>query len=435
MKFSLRDADGKTWFARRGSALREVFFNAETLIVLAVIVLWTAEFRAIQEQVPALGAFQFAVHRLLTSLNPIPRRVQFVVPVEVDDASFYGPPVNGSTPTNRRFLGDVIQQAANGGAAVIGLDFALRSPAWKAGDLAIRADDDRYLLDTVASVVARGTPVVLTTGFVESGPATWTREPNIFNDYPPQPDVIDLGPLPKGARLGFINLPVDRRQIPLRVTAIEPDRVTRKQYLSFALSLVDAFEEAKHSAARVKDQPPISDMEDNEFIYGYFFPAAKFEPKISAGELARSGPPSKDQFRDKIVIIGGAWNTAAVGRGPRVDTHSSPVGDMLGMYLHANYAEALLQHAFARPVPEWLSISLEIVVWISLYWAFHRAPATRRVALVLISALPLFFAYILLNRWAIYLDAAIPSTGFFIHLLGKHYFGLRESAEHTHDKA
>jgi CHASE2 domain-containing sensor protein len=424
-----RKAAGESWFARQKTALRRVFLHPETLVVLAAIILWTVEFRRIEEQLPILGGIQLGIHRLLTSLNPIPRHVQFVLPVEVDDATFYNAPLNGGTPTNRRFLADVIRQAAAGGAAVIGLDFALRSPAWQAGDLAARADDDRWLADTVAKVISGGTPVVMTTGFVISGPKSWVREPTIFNDYPPQPELVELGPPPKGVRVGFINLPLDVRQIPLRVVAIEPDRISKKEFLSFALQLVDAFEEVRHATKRSKDQPPISQMEENEFVYGYFFPESKFETKVSAGTLVRSGPQSPQQFRDRIVIIGGTWNNSAVGRGPRVDTHPSPVGDMPGLYLHADYVEALLQHAFARPVPEWLSISLEMVLWVLLYWAFHMTPVKQRLALLLILALPMFVAYILLTHWAIYLDAVIPATGFFIHLLGKHYFGLRERAE------
>jgi CHASE2 domain-containing sensor protein len=59
--------------------------------------------------------------------------------------------------------------------------------------------------------------------------------------------------------------------------------------------------------------------------------------------------------------MGGSWHQFAYKRGPRVDAHPSPVGEILGVFLHANYVEALLDSKTNRPLNKAVAVALEIL--------------------------------------------------------------------------
>ncbi len=70
------------------------------------------------------------------------------------------------------------------------------------------------------------------------------------------------------------------------------------------------------------------------------------------------------RFKDKIVIIGNS--------NPNVgDVHSTPVGNMPGMFIHGNSVNTLLQGLQPGRAPWWVSILMNIFIIIPAAYLFH----------------------------------------------------------------
>ena len=183
------------------------------LVFLVVPVVCTQSFLENEgfwrQNFPPLIRTQLWWHQFVS--RPIPLasvrrpRTKWVAVAEVDDTAFWNPPLSGIQPTNRRFIADVARNAADAGAALVAIDFKLKSPNNKIGDDPVRADDNRYLFASLAEIVKGGTPVVLGCGFVRDADGGWKEEPNVVEDRS----------LPQLEGFGYINLPEDPRQLPL----------------------------------------------------------------------------------------------------------------------------------------------------------------------------------------------------------------------------
>lgn len=68
----------------------------------------------------------------------------------------------------------------------------------------------------------------------------------------------------------------------------------------------------------------------------------------------------------KIVIVGGAWHQFGISQGPKYDSHPTPVGDVYGAFVHANYVEALLDSRTYRPMRQPVATGIEIAFSIIL---------------------------------------------------------------------
>src|SRR5713226_8565652 len=113
-------------------------------------------------------------------------------------------------------------------------------------------------------------------------------------------------------------------------------------------------------------------MDEEKFVYGRFLKVSEFQ-KLSAPDLLGGLASSKNCCRDRIVLIGGAWHQYGMNRGPLVDTHHSPVGEISGLYLHANYIEALLDEKYKHEVPHWFAVLIALVLSLMIYIGFDLA--------------------------------------------------------------
>jgi len=271
--------------------------------------------------------------------------------VEVDDASFYSAPVSGTSPTSRRYLGDLVRNACHGGASVVALDFQLKSPSASPGDDPARSGDNQYLLDAIREAKTSGTPVVLACGFVREGKKEWKLEPNIF------PDTA----LPAGAGIGYINLPIDRREILLEEKAWDWDGKAMRLFQSYAIATVSAYETAAGLHPKTLEEESIKrGIRGGGFVYGGFLDDSRFT-KVSALRLWKKEKNALDLCKGKIVLIGGTWHQWGAYRGPLIESFDSPAGKVPGIYLHANYVEDLLVGRYAPGVPLFVDVVFDLV--------------------------------------------------------------------------
>src|SRR5581483_5824630 len=217
---------------------------------------------------------------------------------------------------------------------------------------------------------------------------------------------------PTCARIGNINTPLDPREAPLVTPTVDSER----QSQSLALAAVSAYEDAILREPRTENKKDIkSAIKHREFVFASFIPESGFQ-KISLEKLAHGVKSALEQCRGRIVIIGGKWR-ADSGRGAKEDAYDTPVGEMQGMYLHANYIEALLDDRYQREVPLGFALAFDLVAGAWLYIRFHNAKTTsERTGVIIIPGFLLLASYVLFTNLNWYLDFVLPLGACFAHL-------------------
>jgi CHASE2 domain-containing sensor protein len=394
-------------------------FSVRAGLVIGMIVIWASLWEELQSQMPFLEAGQLKYHEWLSELNPRKSRVHWATVVEIDDESFWNEPFNGQQPTNRRALADLALTIAKAGATVIAFDIQMRSHLAEPGDSQARREDNDYLLKAIGQITRQGVAVVLTRGLDCNEEGECKEEPNVFKDEE----------LPAGASLGHINLPYDRRYIPLRMRGESWDGTSTKYFDSFAQQIVAAYETTANVKRKTTENRFIQEaIRRDDFVYAGFIPESEFD-RISAGELLKGSVSDAEKCRHRIVIIGGTWHQRA-GRGPLIESFKSPVGTIPGVYLHANYVEALNDDRFGIAAPRWAAILLDLLAAVLVYLAFLRAKRTATKIAVLFMAIVFLSApYVFATNFGMYIDFVAVLSLCLVHLAIEHYFELRAHAK------
>ncbi|HUO06305.1 MAG TPA: CHASE2 domain-containing protein [Candidatus Binataceae bacterium] len=378
-------------------------------VILVLVAAWNIFFERWKEYLPFLIDFQLKSYQLMSHLSPRRPRVKWVALVEVDDETFWKPPFSGIQPTNRRALGDLVRKAAAGGATVIALDFQLYSTSDKPGDDPIRADDNQYLLESIRQAVNAGTRVVLTQGFIQTEDGRWKEEPGIF----------ERGALPEGVTFGYINLPTDKREIPLSKTIAPSGGGEPARADSFALQIVDQYEQSINMREKTRSESRIAAaIRDETFVCGSFVVPGSFV-RISARDLLNVGPAA-ELCNGRIVIVGGAWHVSG-GRGPLIESFASPVGRIPGMQLHANYVEALLDDRFQPRMSMWTGVVIDLIVGFMIYFLYNHATSSEQNFVLAVPLAMILFAYVTSANLGLYLDFVPPMSLYFVHLAWEHF--------------
>jgi hypothetical protein len=404
--------------------LKSALWKPSIVGVVALVFLWNWAFsyESVKEQFPFLVTAQLRFHQFLSYLSPQPQYVKLVRLVDINDRAHWKE-FGGAEPTSRAFLGDLVSQCSQEGnkAAAIAIDVQLKAPlGFAAGQDNPQWDvEDTQLLASIQEAVDRGVPIILGVGLVKNSAGDWTRQPSIFSDreLPLRSQTNDCE---QGAcvAMGYVNLPLDMRQIPLQTFATS-DHSAPAVLDSLALATVTAYEQKMDLEPRTIDKPRIAQsLATGKFVYGSFIPARTFEKQaISAFALSKGDPTERKKCEGHIILIGGTWHSLQ-GMGPLADGYDSPVGEMSGVLLFANYIETLLDNRFQSEVPLWIGLTFDFIFAGMLYAASHAVGASRykwwivwSVFLLLLLSVYILFAN--LNR---YLDFVLPLTLCFAHL-------------------
>ncbi len=198
---------------------------------------------------------------------------------------------------------------------------------------------------------------------------------------------------------GFVSLPRDIRQVPI-VLNVEN---LQKPLYSFAAAATQTQDPKWLLNRRATDPLP----------YGIFLDNPK--PLAASEVLATS--PHELEVNNRIVLIGGTWHLSSYGQGNVVDTHYTPVGEIGGVFVHANYMEALRTHWSSKPLGKSATtgIELSLTILIALVFAWQMSPLKRFFWTL---GVPLFLVIITCFLWqnlGIFFDFFIPLV-----LLGAH---------------
>jgi CHASE2 domain-containing sensor protein len=394
--------DGSAQTAEGSHPVRERLTSKLTIAMILGVAVASYFVEDIQDKIPWVRNIQLFAHSWIC--RTMPRKVgpDHVAIVEIDDQSYWASPFSGEEPTNRATLGDLIRIAEANGALVIGLDIQLKSMDDSYGDDPKRQEPNSYLFTQIAT--ARR-PVVLSAGM------QLTK-----NGYKEEPNILADDALPPSASVGHVNLPRDLRQIPLRIANLN----------SFAQMLTDKYQQVIHAKTRLLESDVIKRMQDrDEFLYGVFWNREQFLT-VSASELLHD-PAARDRFAGRIVIIGKNHHVSAKNRGRLSDAYQSPMGEISGVFLHANYVEALLSANFQPGVPRWAGVVLDVLLALFAYIGFaSRTRLLTRSAFVVLLVTPLVVAYFLFANLGLYLDFVLPLFLIIGHLSIDHYIDLQK---------
>ena len=383
------------------------FLNVRTAVVLIAVLVWAATYREVENSIPWFQSLELGLYNALSYFNIRAARAERVLVIRIDDAAFWSPPLSGEIPTNRRYLADLAKIAADGGAVVVAFDFRLNSMSDAPGDDPSRKADNEYFLRTIQDLSSRNIPVVLTRWLTDNGKREWKEQPLIFSE----------SALPQGVRIGHVNIPLDLRQIPLRMLGWEWDGSVQKNFDSFAMQIVNAYEDLKQITPRTVDNPVLKDaMLQGEFVYGGFLQEAAFRA-IPSRELWEHRNSTTKCCIGEIAMIGAVWHEGAPGSGPLVESFPSPVGSLPGIYMHANYVEALLDGRYKSAIPPWLAVAVDFILAASLYYFCSFATGIGRVLAILGVYLVLFCAVFgVFANFGHYLVFMVPLVLCFVHL-------------------
>jgi hypothetical protein len=186
-------------------------------------------------------SLQLRFYQLLTHGRPIPFQPDHFSLASIDD-DIHWTALYGVQPTSREYLARLITNASQTKtkAAAIGLDIELLAPRHfpEGADARTRFDDNQALLRSVGFATSQGVPVIL-------GGVYYVDEKGRYLDLPKIYTARDLLENLDCSRVrcpafGYLNIPDDKRQIPLAKDLITFDKGTREVVDSFALSLAKA---------------------------------------------------------------------------------------------------------------------------------------------------------------------------------------------------
>jgi len=332
----------------------------------------------------------------------------------------------GRRPVKRAYLAKLLRAVDKLNPRVIALDFDLSAPNPTRAQ--VPAEYRKETEDLIKAIldVAGSRPLVLprTLGGRDAS-GRRQLEADVYDasricpSSPPPPDMLR-----RHIYCGYIALPRDMRIVP------PPLHLADDRWLdSFAIAI------ARAGGVRFGDPDP-----QGRVGYGVFIPKDRFERDrrvVSAHDVLT--PPNMDLgLEQRVVIIGGTWSRFARGRGGMTDLHTTPVGDIPGVFVHASYAEVLLARRSLGRSPEWISTSVEVSLVLAAGIIFAADSASRRrfgslVLLVLSSVvLVLIAAYFAYQNFGVVFEPVIPMLVIGGHALAHQIREWYEDSQHYH---
>lgn len=311
--------------------------------------------------------------------STLPPSAKNTVVVLIGDEEYWKGELGRRAPIKRDYLADVIRALDRVNPRAIAIGFDLHSPT-SDGSIVEHSDykkETDIFLNAVRDVSKR-TPIVLpkTIAWREG---YYISESDIYDGFDFQGGKVTTG---------YIALPFDIQRIPLELTL--KDGTTVESFPQAIINLAYA------------DERPLQHIQQNEWIaYGDYIDPENFS-QLFTGDVLNADPNTlESRITNKIVIIGAAWNSRSYRKGPPVDLHSTPIGNISGAFLNANYVEALLESRVYTPVNHiFLTLINILIIIVVLIILILEMRLLLRLTLVMILGI----------LWALYIFNFIQDT-------------------------
>jgi hypothetical protein len=369
---------------------------------------------------PYLTDLRYWVYRhqiALSNHGPVyPRRTALVV---LDDGDYWGADFSGRTPLKRGELALILDRLREAGANTVVLDVDLRAPhrTEPGFEFPDYQKEDSALLAAVGRMCDAGRNVVLGTSVLLEG-EDYVEAPSIFAPYRASYPCL---------RAGYLQLPYDLRLVPGQLELRGGGPLD-----SLSLEAVSLINPTAYKLAVSKA--------DRGFRFARYLSEADYRPAdgpkyaFSWQQLKKADIEDlRRDIADKVVLIGGNWHANAQGQGPTVDTFPSPVGPLPGVFLHANYIEALdgeggtfapLSDTAAEVIEFSLAIVLALVAALEIHsgWKWSAFFTSLLLSVIL--------TYVLLANLGIFLDFLVPVLILIGHTLVEEVMEMRTELHH-----
>ena len=349
-------------------------------------------------------------YRWLNSWTPRKSYPRWVTLVLIEDNEYWLGELAGRKPIRRDYLAKLVSAIATANAAVVAVDFDLRSPSPDGNPVEhpVYQDETTKLCEAIREAGRRCSIVIpKTLGFNNGG---YITESDIY-------DAFDFGH--SRVLKGYISLPDDERLVPAVPLPLKNGTID-----SFALAIVRAIRpEFLQNAASSRITLPYADFINLESF-----------STVSARDILRGDPVALDKIAHRIVIIGAHWHAGAVNRKGFIDLHGSPNGDMSGVVLHANYVEAILD---SRVHWGWNQFAIHIVeglgaILVALIFALEMGPLAKASAVLIFGLSLVGLSVFLLLTLGLVFDFFIPVVSALGHGLVERALEWRDAALARH---
>lgn len=314
----------------------------------------------------------------------------------IEDDEYWAGPYEGRSPINKTHLAGLITALDEYQPKVIALDFNFTSPTTDGRIIEHHTykRETEDLMKALRELKSKPKIILPRTLGIEDG--YYVGDPAVYDQF----DV-------SGARFGYIDLPSDYRLLPPSLPTKDGGRLD-----SFSEAVVRAFDltgEALKWERNDGSRCYVSGFLSEDQFAAYSVSQVLFPDQTTRGRLAH-------QVGGNIVIVGGAWSRDGYGRGTRIDSRDTPVGEMPAVFLHGAWVESMLGTRTARPIgdkPKW---TLELLLGFLTYYVFTRNGHDRKIRYLLrflyLLGLAVFWlgiAYFSSQNLGLFFDPLIPS--------------------------
>ena len=383
--------------------------------LVAALVLVFAEFSApLLYKHSNLTRMRASFFQALLDWGPRPAKPRYVKVILIENDEYWAGTLAGRRPIKRDYLAAIVTKLVQDNIHIIALDFDARLPNPQTLD--IPADyraETQTLIEAIKSAARNGKKVVLATPISGGANDTYHRDTDIYQANGlcgPQRDAA-VDPIRSNVYCGYIALPRDDLRIP------PPIRMDDDTFMdSFSMAI-----------ARAQTPKSVDGYTSEEQELGYldFFTherLLKADAIFSAHDVLQ-GVANQTAFDSAIAIVGAGWSRDAIGRGGLADRHETPVGQMLGVELHANYAEAFLDSRVRAGVSEKVLTIAELTFGIlaAIVLGLLTRLWTKLLALSGLAGLALLISFLVLHILGVFFDVFIPLLGLGIHAVLEPY--------------
>jgi len=358
----------------------------------------------------------------LLEKGPRPPEPHFIKLVLIDDDEYWEGGLAGRRPIKRDYLADLVEKIAFAKANVIALDFDVRLPDPKSAKIPTEYEKETERLIGAIKIAAEGgTRIVLATSLSTDSQGDYILEPDIYRlaglcqRSEAAPDAIG-----RNVTCGYIQLPYDRLAVP------GPLRLADGR-------IIDSFGAAVARAERPTLIAQRLARIGSDVSYTNFISEEKFDEygaRVSAKDIRAGQPEELEKLRAAAVIVGAHWSLFASGRGPTVDLHSTPIGQMVGAVMHANFAEALLDSRTYAAAPKYILEATELAFGVFAAVVFALIPGFWKVAgLAGMTGLLLVIQWGALHGFGLFFDAFVPLLGLGLHAIFERFAGVHPADE------
>jgi len=306
--------------------------------------------------------------------------------VAITDDDYWKGELGRRSPIKRRYLAKLVRALDHADPQVIALDFQLRSPTVDGIPAVEHPDYQAETADFLAAVreVSTRRAIVLPAS-IGSG---YVVESSIYRGY-------DFG---KGRIFkGYIELPYEIPTIPVAIP------VKSQQ------DKLDSFSEAIVRATKDRAISELEGVTDDRLPFGTYFNYHSFE-HVLASDILDGKPAAREAVSHQIALVGGVWHQFAYNRGPLADGHSSPMGEVPGVYIHANYVEDVLNHRVYPVIWPGVGVAIEVIFVLALSLVL-AAPESgwKKAGVVGATCVGLLaVAYFFFQNFGLFFDFFIP---------------------------